>query len=398
MSLQYQSERLDSEDEVGVSRDIAKILVVDDSPEILEVISHVLTLSGFAVTTVCSVDEAIASLTTSVPDLIVCDVLMPERDGYALHEEICRNPDWCELPFIFLTAVSGDEAVRDGKSLGCDEYLTKPFDPEDLVAVVKGKVSLAKRRQKMSSVKMEGYRRRIIHTLSHEFRTPLVSINTGTELLIEQHSALNQSQIIRLLESIWRGGQRLERLVDDFMLLQQIDLGHAAHTYELYKQRYPLVQLVRSAVDGFSDPTIRGAAAQMEVVIAEESECEDMYVQVYDVQIHNVLQRLLSNAQKFGGSDNRISVSIGRVDHLSEVVVRDRGPGLQGSEGILEEASTAFSQIDRETFEQQGCGLGLTIARYFSRINGAALSFRAPKEGPGLEAVLTIPLVSSRKK
>ena len=368
----------------------AKILVVDDSREILEVLKKVLELSGYDVFTADRASKALKKLTVKVPDLIICDVMMPEQDGYQFHLEVKQNPDWCNIPFLFLTALNSDEEKRMGMASGCDDYLTKPFDPDDLVAVVRGKLTLARHREKMSTLKMEGFRRRIIHTLSHEFRTPLVSVNTGAELLLEQHKSLNDKQIARLLQSVWRGGQRLERLVDDFMLLQQIDLGHAAHTCELYRQRCPVLRIIETAVECFKESMGEGDNYMVETIGPVEDELCDSYISVYDVQLINVVQRLLSNAYKFGGQEGLITITFGVAHDNVFISVRDRGPGLQ--DNSRSKAYEPFTQINRETYEQQGCGLGLTIARYFTTINGGTLTLSQPEDGVGLEAMLLFPV------
>ncbi|MCB0324544.1 MAG: hybrid sensor histidine kinase/response regulator, partial [Bdellovibrionales bacterium] len=369
----------------------AKVLLVDDCRELLAVTKEILEVHGYEVSTASSAAQALRRMARDIPDIIICDVIMPERNGYEFHQEVVSNPDWCEVPFIFLTGMSGEEEVRMGKALGCDDYLTKPFDPDELAAVVKGKLTLVRHRKKMASVRMEGYRRRIIHTLSHEFRTPLVSINTGTELLLEQHETLQPSQVTRLLQSVLRGGQRLERLVDDFMLLQQIDLGHAQHTCELYRQRFPLRRMIDMAIDCFVETLLPHDLIDIELISPAQEDLSKLYVDVYDIQVINVFQRLLSNAAKFGGR-HAISVAYGIEGDNAVVRVLDSGPGISGDSAAIEQARQPFNQLNRETYEQQGCGVGLTIAHYFTEINGGQLELRNRADASGLEARVVFPL------
>jgi len=390
--LQSQVEKASQSTPAAVEQ-TATVLVVDDNAELLAVTREILEVHGFDVLTAFSVAAALDILTEQTPDMILCDVVMPDRNGFELRDEVLRNPEWCDLPFIFLTALSSEDDIRMGKASGCDEYLTKPFDPDDLISVVTGKVALLRKRQEMANVRMENYRRRIIHTLSHEFRTPLVSINTGTELLLDQHNSLGDEQVTRLLESVLRGGQRLERLVDDFMLLQQIDLGHAEYTCELYRQRVPLKAIIESAVEGFRDALLHPEQVAVEVVLPDEEALQKLYVKVYDVQIVNMFNRLLSNANKFGGNKGPISIKIGVDSGNVYASVLDCGPGLDN--GVRSEphdfALKPFAQINRETYEQQGCGLGLTIAHYFAEINGGRLFLRNRSDQSGLEARVVFP-------
>lgn len=380
------------ESQKGMSCPSSHVLLVDDNVELLAVLRQILEANGYQVSLASMVNQAIGLLDVFIPDIIICDIMLPDRSGFDLYEEVRANSRWYEVPFLFLSALSGEEHIRLGKQLGCDDYLTKPFNPDDLVSVVKGKLALAECRKKMQVKRFEDYRKRIIQTLSHEFRTPLVSINTGAELLLEQNEGLGEVQVRRLLESILRGGQRLERLVDDFMLLQQIDLGHAEHTCELYRQTLPLVQIVDTAIECYEE--IHGERPHpLTKDYLNERENSKIKICVYDVQVINVIQRLLNNAYKFAGRENAVMVRVGKHDDKAFVSIRDYGPGLKKDSAPAEDACLPFMQIDREFLEQQGCGLGLTISKYFTEINGGTLTLDTPEDGIGLEAVVSFPLV-----
>jgi len=368
----------------------ARVLLVDDNEELLNVLGEILSNNQYDILRAESAEAALTLLTQHSADVIVCDIMMPGKDGFALFHEVRQNPDWMEVPFVFLTSLANQEEVCAGKGSGCDDYLTKPFDPEELLAVIKGRLALAAHRKKVSKNHFESYRKRIIHTLSHEFRTPLVSINTGTELLLDKEHRLPDEQARRLLESIQRGGFRLERLVNDFMLMQQIDLGHAATSCERFRRKQSLYYLVESAVESFQESFPESQLkGNIELKLNRES-TEELKVEVYDVQIVHVIQHLLSNALKFGGTKNPIEVSLHPEGSEIVLAIRDFGPGLDTR--ASDKACETFSQIDREMYEQQGAGLGLTISRYFTEINGGTIELLPPEEGPGLVAKITFRL------
>ncbi len=118
----------------------ARILVVDDQVEHLNAVEMLLTGFGYQVVLCASGAEALARLESEPVDLILADVAMPQLNGYQLLEAVRRQPRWAHIPFVFLTARALDSDVRYGKALGADDYLTKPVQPEDLLAVVKGKL------------------------------------------------------------------------------------------------------------------------------------------------------------------------------------------------------------------------------------------------------------------
>lgn len=362
------------------------VLLVDDNVELLGVLADVLRMSGLDVLMAPSGRAALELMQTRRPDVIVCDVMMPDMNGHQLHDAVCENPDWCMIPFVFLTALSGAREVRLGKERGCDDYLAKPFNPDDLVSVLRGKLNQARKRSCSTEMRFDTYRRRIINTLSHEFRTPLVAINTGTELLLDQHDQLEEDRVKYLLESIQRGGQRLQRLVEDFMVVQQIESGVAAANAERYRAKHDLAEVVRQAVDQFQEWGAQ-TACDIELIVDEDA---DTQVEVYDMQVMDIISRLLSNAVKFGGEHKSAEVQVYARGGFVCVAIRDYGPGM--SEQQFFSARETFAQIDRDRMEQQGCGLGLTVMHYFAELNRAVVACESA-EGGGLRVELRFPKI-----
>ncbi|MBX6381101.1 MAG: response regulator [Thermoflavifilum aggregans] len=115
---------------------MAKILVVDDHPEILDNISEILSLAGHQVVTAASGKEAVEKALHQQPELIICDIMMPDLDGYGVLHVLKKNPQTAVIPFIFLTAKTERADFRKGMELGADDYITKPFDDTELLAAV----------------------------------------------------------------------------------------------------------------------------------------------------------------------------------------------------------------------------------------------------------------------
>jgi DNA-binding response OmpR family regulator len=122
---------------------IASILVVDDNPDLLENIGLTLETAGYQVLTAEDGIDALNVLESNIVDLILADIGMPHMNGYQLYERTRQNPEWLMIPFLFLTARAMDSDIRYGKELGVDDYLTKPIEPEDLLATVNGKLRRA---------------------------------------------------------------------------------------------------------------------------------------------------------------------------------------------------------------------------------------------------------------
>jgi DNA-binding response OmpR family regulator len=127
----------------------ATILIVDDEPDLLHSIELTLTAADYRVLTAADGKAALAALENEAVDIIIADVAMPELNGYQLLERVRQNPAWHSIPVIFLTARKMDSDIRYGKSLGVDDYLTKPIHRADLLAVIEGKL---RRREQLAQL------------------------------------------------------------------------------------------------------------------------------------------------------------------------------------------------------------------------------------------------------
>jgi DNA-binding response OmpR family regulator len=128
------------------------ILVADDQPDLLDMIALTLEAAGYRVIQAGDGNAALAILQSQPVDLILADIAMPGMNGYQLYQRVRENPAWVLIPFVFLTARALDSDIRYGKELGVDDYLTKPIQPEDLLAAVQGRL---RRAQQLSSRLMQ---------------------------------------------------------------------------------------------------------------------------------------------------------------------------------------------------------------------------------------------------
>ena len=119
------------------------ILIVDDNPQLIDGVKLTLEMEGFQVLTASTGQEALTVLERITPDLILADIMMPELDGYQLYEAVHAEERWVQVPFVFLTAKTSSADIRRGKEMGADDYLTKPFAVDDLVAAVRGRLKRA---------------------------------------------------------------------------------------------------------------------------------------------------------------------------------------------------------------------------------------------------------------
>jgi CheY-like chemotaxis protein len=113
-----------------------RILIADDDPVILRLIQVNLELEGYAVITAANGVEAVREATAHIPDLVILDIMMPRLDGYQACEQLKANDATKDIPIVFLSAKAQMGDIEKGKTFGVAEYLTKPFDPSELLEVV----------------------------------------------------------------------------------------------------------------------------------------------------------------------------------------------------------------------------------------------------------------------
>lgn len=343
------------------------ILVVEDHEPLLAAIQHVLELENYAVLTASDGIEALQVMEKTQPDLIVADIMMPRMNGYDFYEAVRERPEWVPIPFIFLTARAEKEDMLKGKALGVEDYIIKPFDPEELLVATQARLGRAKAIQEASKTSFEKLKQQIVNTLSHELRTPLTYIQGYTALALENASSHEDLQ--DFLSAIKGGADRLTRLVEDMLLLVQMDTGQAAADFEnLARTRPDLDVIVESTVKKYAR-----RASQQGLTLKVQTPPNLPHVRLCEQFFVDVLGRLLDNAIRFSQDKGElVRVSIQASDEWVEVAVQDKGIGIPSDQ--IPHLFERFRQIDRQQLEQQGAGLGLAIAQELISLHGGKIT------------------------
>ena len=121
-----------------------KILIIEDNLDVRENLSEILTLSGYKTISAVNGKEGVQAALKESPDLILCDIMMPELDGYGVLRILSKNPAMASIPFIFLTAKTEMTDMRRGMTLGADDYITKPFDDVELLDTIEMRLNKKK--------------------------------------------------------------------------------------------------------------------------------------------------------------------------------------------------------------------------------------------------------------
>ncbi len=351
------------------------VLVVDDDPVILESVSDLLRISGYTVLAATNGMEALEVLERHTPEVIVADIMMPHMDGYQFCQAVRRNPAWATIPFIFLTARGQASDIRHGFMSGADHYLTKPFEPEDLLVAVQTRLARMREVQAVVQTDMERMKQQLLNVFGHELRTPLSYVYGYVQLLREEHASLDAETTEAILDSMQRGADRLARLVEDLMLIVYLDSG-AGELELAYSRRHANVALeIQEAVGKlYAAAEKRNVAITMRVPKELTAFCVPRYVQ-------DVVFRLVDNAIKFSNREGgHVWVRAEVQDGYAVISVQDNGIGIDPAQ--QKHLFNRFRQIDREIMEQQGVGLGLAIAQRLVQLHGGDIAVESqPGEG-----------------
>lgn len=305
------------------------------------------------------------------PDLILCDVMMPQMTGYEVLLNLRSEPSTALIPFVFLTARTGRRDVRYGMELGADDYLTKPFGMDELLATINTRLKKHAETQAAYLQKLENIRNSLVATLPHELRTPLVSILGYTEMLA---SEAENDFTRRAANHILRAGQRLYRLSENYLLYVQLEMLHNDREQ---------IQILRQQLMEHPISFIEFAALK---AAERHQRSRDLIMKITDTPIYigedsliKIADELVDNACKFSTSGQTISVTTFTANQNYHLVIADKGRGMNADEIS---SISAYTQFRRKSHEQQGGGMGLTIVRSITELYGGQFAIQSvPDEG-----------------
>lgn len=214
------------------------VLIVEDDHHLLQGLREILESyeSGsyrFHVIMASNGLEAIRILPQHLPDLIISDVMMPHMNGFALLENVRQNPDWVHIPFIFLTALTDRQDIRHGLSQGAEQYIAKPYDMDELLALVTTQLNRYYARQDVYQQGYLAFKDSILKMLQPEMHLPLSYLNFYSQQLNDSlQKADSDASLKNSLEGLQLSSQSLTRLIEAFILLTEIKTGEAANAFQ----------------------------------------------------------------------------------------------------------------------------------------------------------------------
>jgi two-component system sensor histidine kinase/response regulator len=354
----------------------ARILVVDDQPANIQIVGAVLGKLGHEIIPAADGATALKRVALRMPDLILLDLLMPGMNGCEVCLQLKLNPDWKDIPVIFLSAADDKDLIVRALDSGGVDFITKPFSHAELFSRVRTQLALKSARDRLKQLAED--KDELLGILAHDLKNYLGGINMSAALISRQVERFKDGRLTQLSDNLVRSSAQAMAFVKEFLANSAMD-----HAFTLKLTVTSLNEIVAATVQQYQE-----AARQKEMEIETDFPTETV-VALADVScLDQVLDNLVSNALKFSTPGRHIFISVRSAANHAECIIRDEGPGF-----TVEDKARMFRRYGRLSARPTGgepsTGLGLSIVRKLVlAMDGELLC----ESNPGQGATFTIRL------
>ena len=371
--------------ESNLNRSDYKILIVDDVVSNVLLLKILLSNEKFQVCTANNGTSCIEMARKEHPDLILLDVMMPDMNGFDTATVLKKEEGTKDIPIIFLTALNTPQDLVHGFQVGASDFLTKPFNKEELVMRVTQQISLvaAKRIIEKQNAELRATldnRDKMYSVIAHDLRSPMASIRMVLNLVVA--SATPEAvgpELYALLDQANRESEEVHDLLDNLLKWTKSQTGRLT----VVKQDLDLNDIIPGVVEIFE-----AIAFTKRIKLDLQKTDAPLVVNADNDMLKTVVRNFLSNAIKFSPEDSSIEIIMGSEGEMAKVSVRDHGVGIAADRlgSIFHKGETTYG-----TGGEEGSGLGLQLCQDFARKNGGDCTVESV-EGQGSTFSVLIPL------
>jgi two-component system sensor histidine kinase/response regulator len=368
---------------------VAKILVIEDETIIREEVLTWLEVEGYEVIGANNGKQGLELIFQDRPDLVLCDINMPEMDGHDVLIALRSNPDYSLLPFIFLTAAADRESMRKGMRLGADDYITKPFTYKEVAQAVTTRLGkqhyIRDQIEQLTDLideerELRLVKSRLVSMFSHDFRNPLATILSSSNMLQSYSDRLSPEQKQQKLRRIDGAVHKLIQMLDEMLMVAQVENGQLSFN----PQATDLARLIIKVLDNFE--LIDGGKHEIVLNIdLSETVVTDPNL------IQHIITNLVSNALKYSPRGTSVHVKAYEEAGQIKITVRDQGIGIP--EDDLRQIFEPFFRAENAQIAK-GSGLGLSLVKAAVTVCGGTIQVTSKVE-QGSVFMVAIPFTSN---
>ena len=350
--------------ESSINRSDYKILVVDDVVSNVLLLKILLTNEKFQVLTANNGNSCIETAKREHPDLILLDVMMPDISGFDTAVILKKEKETADIPIIFLTALNSPADLVHGFQVGANDFLTKPFNKEELVMRVMHQISLvaAKRiivQQNDELRRTINNRDKMYSVIAHDLRSPMASIRMVLNLVVQTVSpeAIGP-EMYYLIDKANKETEETHYLLDNLLKWTKSQTGRLKVAY----QDFEVMDVVTGVYGIFTM-----IAETKNIALTMEENVTGLKVRADKDMLNTVVRNFLSNAIKFTPEGSAIEIIVDKKDDFAKISIRDHGVGIAPDriEGLFHKGETTYG-----TNNEEGSGLGLQLCKDFAVKNG----------------------------
>ena len=369
--------------ESQINRGDYKILIVDDVTANVLLLKVLLTNEKFKVCTANCGTVCIEQARAEKPDLILLDVMMPDISGFDTAVILKKDPELKEIPIIFLTALNSPADLVKGFQVGANDFLSKPFNKEELIARVMHQIALvaAKRlivkqnRELLATIKN---RDKMYSVIAHDLRSPMASIRMVLNLVVATTSPdVVGEEVFSLIDKANKESEDVHDLLDNLLKWTKSQTGRL----NVVLQDLDLNDIIPGVVDIFEL-----IAANKKIKLSYSG--SSTIVRADNDMLKTVVRNFLSNAIKFSPENSTIEIMVTSDADFAKISVRDHGVGIAADriDSIFHKGETTYG-----TGGEEGSGLGLQLCQDFAIKNGGDVMVESV-EGQGSTFSVMVPL------
>jgi len=370
--------------ESKINRSDYKVLIVDDVVSNVLLLKILLQKEGFQICTANNGMVCIEQAKSEKPDLILLDVMMPELNGFDTAVILKKDEETKDIPIIFLTALNTPGDLVKGFQVGANDFLTKPFNKEELVMRVNQQISLVAAKRIIEEQNAElratlSNRDKMYSVIAHDLRSPMASIRMVLNLVVSTISPdIVGEEIFNLIDKANKESEEVHDLLDNLLKWTKSQTGRL----NVMLQDLELDDIIPGVVDIFEM-----IAATKKIRLSYSG--TKLTVRADNDMLKTIVRNFMSNAVKFSPENSTIEISVTQYnDQMAKVSVRDHGVGISEDrlKTIFNKGETTYG-----TGGEEGSGLGLQLCADFARKNGGDVMVESAM-GEGSTFSVLIPL------